>query len=84
MLCDKNMFKNTYEDVKDDYEHIEVDNKAKVDIEYKVHDPTIKWNKMEYFVEEMYESSTQLRFILIDYVIANGYKLWFMKYDRFK
>ncbi|CAH1450650.1 unnamed protein product [Lactuca virosa] len=52
MLCKENIFKNTYEDIREENqldarqeavnEHIGEDSELDVDVEYKVHDPTIK------------------------------------------
>ena len=37
---------------------------------------------MKSVVGECYESPSQLRFALTNYVVAKGWQLWFMKTDR--
>ncbi|KAL4572632.1 hypothetical protein LXL04_019412 [Taraxacum kok-saghyz] len=92
MLCDQNIFNNTYEYTKEDnepdvrqeveHEHIEEENELDVGAEYKVHDPTVKWDKMKPILGELYESPAQLRFALTNYAVSNGYQLCFMKSDK--
>ncbi|CAI9284709.1 unnamed protein product [Lactuca saligna] len=94
ILCDDKMLKNNQfeggdeaevEDIHQEeleHEHLEDENGLEVCVEFKVHDPTIKWNQMKPTVGELYESPAQLRFALTNYAVANGYQLWFMKSDK--
>ncbi|CAI9281333.1 unnamed protein product [Lactuca saligna] len=68
ILCDDKMLKNNqFEgddevDVEDihqvehEHEHLEDENDLEVGVEFRVQDPTIKWNKMKPTVGELYES----------------------------
>ncbi|CAI9284732.1 unnamed protein product [Lactuca saligna] len=92
MLCDENMLRRTLDGMGDDdhevgvkdpeHDHIDDQNNGEVGVEYRVHDPNIHWKQMKPVVGECYESPAQLRFALTNYVVANGYQLWFMKTDR--
>ncbi|CAI9271321.1 unnamed protein product [Lactuca saligna] len=94
ILCDDKMLKNNQfegddeADVEDihqeelEHEHLEDENGLEVGVEFRVHDPTVKWNQMKPTVSELYESPAQLRFALTNYAVANGYQLWFMKSDK--
>ncbi|CAI9259680.1 unnamed protein product [Lactuca saligna] len=94
ILCDDKMLKNNQfegddeADVEDihqeelEHEHLEDENGLEVGVEFRVHDPTVKWNQMKPTVGELYESPAQLRFALTNYAVANGYQLWFMKSDK--
>nr|KAJ0198923.1 hypothetical protein LSAT_V11C600306500 [Lactuca sativa] len=94
ILCDDKMLKNNQfegddeADVEDihqeelEHEHLEDENGLEVGVEFRVHDPTVKWNQMKPTAGELYESPAQLRFALTNYVVANGYQLWFMKSDK--
>ncbi|CAI9300681.1 unnamed protein product [Lactuca saligna] len=94
ILCDDKMLKNNQfegddgADVEDihqeehEHEHLEDENGLEVGVEFRVHDPIVKWNQMKPTVGKLYESPTQLRFALTNYVVANGYQLWFMKSDK--
>ncbi|KAL4591054.1 hypothetical protein LXL04_004002 [Taraxacum kok-saghyz] len=94
ILCDRNILNNTYEDNNEEnecdigqvveHEHSGEENELNVGAGYKVHDPTVNWDQMKPVLGELYESPTQLRFALTNYVVANGYQLCFMKSDKSK
>ncbi|KAL4584438.1 hypothetical protein LXL04_009039 [Taraxacum kok-saghyz] len=52
-----------------------------LDVEYPIHDPTVKWNKMRPIFGEMYESPQQLKNCLTNYSISQGYAIKFKKCD---
>ncbi|CAH1422539.1 unnamed protein product [Lactuca virosa] len=84
ILCDDKMLKNNqFErddevDVEDihqvehEHEHLEDENDLEVGVEFRVHDPLVKWNKMKPTVDELYESPAQLRF----YYLADIASTW--------
>ena len=67
-----------------EHEHqpVEDENDLQVGVEYRVHDPSIKWKLMKPTLGELYESPDQLRFALTNYAVANGLQLWFKKSDK--
>ena len=48
---------------------------------YRIHDPTIRWDKMEPKLGDLFESPTQLRFCLANFAVAHGYQIYFDKCD---
>nr|KAJ0200400.1 hypothetical protein LSAT_V11C600324370 [Lactuca sativa] len=58
-----------------EHEHLEDENELEVGVEFRVHDPTVKWNKMKPIIGELHDSHVHLRFALTNYVVANGYQL---------
>nr|KAJ0208753.1 hypothetical protein LSAT_V11C400198760 [Lactuca sativa] len=85
ILCDDKMLKNNQfegddeADVEDihqvehEHEDLEDENDLEVGVEFRVQDPTVKWNKMKPTIGE---------FVLTNYNVANGYQLFFMKSDK--
>nr|KAJ0196140.1 hypothetical protein LSAT_V11C700366060 [Lactuca sativa] len=48
---------------------------------YRVHDPNIKWDKMEPKLGNIFESAEQHKFCVANYVVSHGYQIYFAKCD---
>ncbi|XP_023733916.2 uncharacterized protein LOC111881756 [Lactuca sativa] len=48
---------------------------------YRLHDPKTRWDKMEPKLGDIFEIVTQLKFCIQNYVVHNGYQLYFEKCD---
>ncbi|KAI3509487.1 hypothetical protein L1887_24793 [Cichorium endivia] len=48
---------------------------------YRVHDPNIRWDKMEPKLGDIFESPAQLKFCVANYAVAHGYQIYFKKCD---
>ncbi|CAI9299567.1 unnamed protein product [Lactuca saligna] len=48
---------------------------------YRIHDPTIKWDKMVPKLGDIFESPAQLKFCVTNYVVSHGYRIFFEKCD---
>ena len=55
--------------------------KVKKGVVYPAFNPNIPWDKMEPCLGMRFDSSYQLKMLLTNYGVANGYQLWFMKND---
>ncbi|CAI9265380.1 unnamed protein product [Lactuca saligna] len=64
---------NDWESDKDDEEDVQP--------KYRVHDPNIKWDKMEPKLGDILESAEQLKFCVANYVVSHGYQIYFAKCD---
>ncbi|CAH1433328.1 unnamed protein product [Lactuca virosa] len=56
---------NDWESDKDDDEEVQP--------KYRVHDPNIKWDKMEPKLGNIFESAEQLKFCVANYVVSHGF-----------
>ncbi|KAL4558095.1 hypothetical protein LXL04_036291 [Taraxacum kok-saghyz] len=52
-----------------------------IGMEYPIHNPSVKWNKMKPIVGERYESPQQLKQCLLNYAIRSAYSIKFAKCD---
>nr|KAJ0186936.1 hypothetical protein LSAT_V11C900479560 [Lactuca sativa] len=57
------------------------DDEEEVQPKYRVHDPNIKWDKMEPKFGDIFESAEQLKFCVANYVVSHGYQIYFAKCD---
>ncbi|XP_023753030.1 uncharacterized protein LOC111901412 [Lactuca sativa] len=48
---------------------------------YRIHDPTIKWDKMVPKLGDIFESHAQLKFCVTNYAVSHGYRIYFEKCD---
>ncbi|CAI9267764.1 unnamed protein product [Lactuca saligna] len=48
---------------------------------YRIHDPTIKWDKMVPKLGDIFESPAQLKFCVTNYAVSHGYRIYFEKCD---
>nr|KAJ0223078.1 hypothetical protein LSAT_V11C200057480 [Lactuca sativa] len=65
---------NDWESDKDDEEEVQP--------KYRVHDPNIKWDKMEPKLGDIFESPEQLKFCVANYAVSHGYQIYFAKCDN--
>nr|KAJ0187152.1 hypothetical protein LSAT_V11C900491060 [Lactuca sativa] len=47
----------------------------------RIHDPTIKWDKMVLKLGDIFESPAQLKFCVTNYAVSHGYRIYFEKCD---
>ncbi|KAL7617752.1 hypothetical protein Lser_V15G01650 [Lactuca serriola] len=57
------------------------DDEQEVQPKYRVHDPNIKWDKMEPKLGDIFKSAEQLKFCIANYVVSHGYQFYFAKCD---
>jgi hypothetical protein len=48
---------------------------------FRIHDPTVRWDKMDPKLGDLFESPSQLKICLTNYAVANGYAIYFEKCD---
>nr|KAJ0195375.1 hypothetical protein LSAT_V11C700387360 [Lactuca sativa] len=48
---------------------------------YRIHDPTIKWDKMVPKLGDIFESPAQLKFCVTNYAVSHGYRIYFENCD---
>nr|GFA61357.1 F-box domain, leucine-rich repeat domain, L domain-like protein [Tanacetum cinerariifolium] len=62
-----------------DENQIDAVNKVQSGVHYPTFNPNIPWDKMEPTLGMRYETPYQLKFALVNYDVAHGYQLWYMK-----
>nr|GEX71852.1 zinc finger, PMZ-type [Tanacetum cinerariifolium] len=58
--------------------------KAKPFVRYPSFDPSTPWDQCQPFLGMKFENPQQLKYMLENYRVANGYQLWFMQNDHSK
>ncbi|CAH1440243.1 unnamed protein product [Lactuca virosa] len=48
---------------------------------YRIHDPTIQWDKTVPKLGDIFESPAQLKFCVTNYAVSHGYRIYFEKCD---
>nr|KAJ0202666.1 hypothetical protein LSAT_V11C500267730 [Lactuca sativa] len=49
---------------------------------YIIHDPNVRWDKMELKLGDVFESLAQLKFYVTNYVVNEGYQIYFQKSEN--
>ncbi|PWA46523.1 hypothetical protein CTI12_AA507900 [Artemisia annua] len=69
--------------VEDEIEDLSVDPiyKVKKGVNYHDHDPNLSWNEMVSILGMKFEDHEQMKIMLANYAVANGYQLWYKRND---
>nr|KAJ0211097.1 hypothetical protein LSAT_V11C400226380 [Lactuca sativa] len=73
--------------VKDQVDHgndLQNDEEAEEELtkKYIIHDPNVRWDKMEPKLGDVFETPTQLKFCVTNYAVNGGYQIYFQKSDN--
>ncbi|CAI9298501.1 unnamed protein product [Lactuca saligna] len=88
LLCDANIRNASMSDeVKDQVDHgndLQNDEEAQevVKNNYIIHDPNVRWDKMEPKLGDVFKLPAQLKFCVTNYAVNGGYQLYFQKSDN--
>nr|GEW71237.1 hypothetical protein [Tanacetum cinerariifolium] len=75
---------STHENLKDLKDNADFEVEAKKNICYPSFDPSTPWDQCKPVVGMKFENPLQLKNMLANYGVANGYQLWFMQNDYSK
>ncbi|XP_052623081.1 uncharacterized protein LOC128128204 [Lactuca sativa] len=88
LLCDANIRNASMTDeMKDRVDHgndLQNDEEAEEEVtnKYRIHDPNVRWDKMEPKLGDVFESPAQLKFYVTNYAVNGGYQIYFQKSDN--
>ncbi|CAI9297233.1 unnamed protein product [Lactuca saligna] len=88
LLCDANIRNASMTDeMKDRVDHgndLQNDEEAEEEVtnKYRIHDPNVRWDKMEPKLGDVFESPAQLKFCVTNYAVNGGYQIYFQKSDN--
>ncbi|XP_052624469.1 uncharacterized protein LOC128132213 [Lactuca sativa] len=84
LLCDVNIRNASMIEMKDRVDHgndLQNDEETEEEVtnKYIIHDPNVRWDKMEPKLGYVFESPAQLKFCVTNYAVNGGYQIYFQK-----